>query len=75
MTVAKMAEIYIEHIIKLHGITSNIVSDRDMRFTLKFWESLQKVLGTKLRLSYAYHPLSDGQTERTIQSLDLTASK
>ena len=41
-----------------------------MRFTCKFWESLQAALGTKLRLSSAYHPQTDGQTERTIQSLE-----
>lgn len=56
----KLEELYIEKIISLHGIPSNIVSDRDLRFTLRFWESLQKVLGTKLYLSFAYHPQTDG---------------
>jgi len=70
MSVAKLAEIYIEQIVRLHGIPSSIVSDRDPRFTSKFWESLQAALGTKLRLSSAYHPQTDGQTERTIQSLE-----
>ena len=56
MSVAKLAEIYIEQIVRLHGIPSNIVSDGDPRFTSKFWESLQAALGTKLRLSCAYHP-------------------
>ena len=46
------------------------VSDRDPRFTSKFWESLQDALGTKLRLSSTYHPQTDGQTDRTIQSLE-----
>ena len=69
MSVAKLDDIYIEQIVRLHGIPSSIVSDRDLRFTSKFWESLQAALGTKLRLSSAYHPQTIGQTERTIQSL------
>ncbi|MCI43616.1 retrotransposon protein, partial [Trifolium medium] len=68
--VPKLAEIYVEQIVKLHGIPSSIVSDRDPRFTLRFWESLQEALGTKLRLSSAYHSQTDGQSERTIQSLE-----
>jgi len=70
MSVSRLVEIYIEQIVRLHGIPSSIVSDRDPRFTSKFWESLQAALGTKLRLSSAYHPQTDGQTERTIQSLE-----
>jgi len=70
MSVAKLAEIYIEQIVRLHGIPSSIVSDRDPRFTSKFWESFQAALGSKLRLSLVYHPQTDGQTERTIQSLE-----
>src|SRR4051812_35744160 len=66
----KLAQLYIEKIVSLHGIPSSIVSDRDPRFTSKFWEGLQKALGTKLRLSSAYHPQMDGQTKRTIQSLE-----
>ena len=46
------------------------MSDRDPRFISKSWESLQATLGTKLRLSSAYHPQTNGQTERTIQSLE-----
>ncbi|MCI39530.1 retrotransposon protein, partial [Trifolium medium] len=68
--VPKLAEFYVEQIVKLHGIPSNIVSDRDLRFTSRFWESLQEALGTKLRLSSAYRPQTDGQSERTIQSLE-----
>jgi len=56
MSVARLVEVYIEQIVKLHGILSSIVSDRDPRFTSKFWESLQAALGTKIRLSSAYHP-------------------
>jgi len=70
MSMVKLAEIYIRKIVRLHGIPSSIVSDRDPRFTSMFWESLQAALGTKLWLSSAYHPQIDGQTERTIQSLE-----
>ena len=54
----------------MHGVPVNIVSDRDPRFTARFWKSLQDALGTKLDLSTAFHPQSDGQTERTIQTLE-----
>ena len=49
--VAQLAEIYIRDIVKLHGVPSSIVSDRDPRFTSRFWKSLQEALGSKLRLS------------------------
>ena len=68
--VSKLAEIYTNVIVKLHGVPLCIVSDRDPRFTSEFWKSLQEALGSKLRLSSAYHPQTDGQTERTIQSLE-----
>lgn len=61
----KLAEIYMVVIVKLHGIPFSIVLDKDLRFTSRFWESLQEELGTKLKLSYTYHL----QTDRTIQSL------
>nr|KYP69549.1 Retrotransposable element Tf2 [Cajanus cajan] len=67
----RLARLYINEIVRLHGIPSSIVSDRDPRFTSRFWESLQRALGTQLRLSLAYHPQTDGQTERTIQSLEV----
>jgi len=70
VSVERSAEIYIEQVVRLHGIPSIIMSDRDPRFALKFWKSLQAALGTKLRLSSTYHPQTDGQTERTIQSLE-----
>lgn len=66
----KLAKMYINEIVRLHGIPSSIVSGRDLRVTSSFWEGLQKALDTKLRLSSAYHPQTDGQTERTIHSLE-----
>ncbi|MCI59277.1 retrotransposon protein, partial [Trifolium medium] len=57
--VPRLAEIYVEQVVKLNGIPSSIVSDRDPRFTSRFWECLQEALGTKLRLSSAYHPQTD----------------
>ncbi|KAK2450171.1 hypothetical protein QL285_009303 [Trifolium repens] len=69
-TAAKLTDIYIVEIVRLHGIPSSIVSDRDPKFTSHFWKTLHEALGTKLRLSSAYHPQTDGQTERTNQSLE-----
>lgn len=66
----KVSEIYIVVVVKLYGISSSIVSDRDLRFMSRFWESLHEALGTRLRLSSSYHPQTDGQTQRTIQSLE-----
>jgi len=54
--VSQLAEIYIREIVKLHGDPSSIVSDRDPRFTSRFWKSLQEALGSQLRLSSTYHP-------------------
>ncbi|KAI3821766.1 hypothetical protein L1987_09338 [Smallanthus sonchifolius] len=68
--VEKLARIYIDEIVSHHGIPLNIISDRDSRFTSRFWQSLQSELGTRLDLSTAYHPQTDGQTERTIQTLE-----
>ncbi|KAD2394100.1 hypothetical protein E3N88_41077 [Mikania micrantha] len=62
----KLAKLYITR----HGVPMSIISDRDSRFTSRFWQSMQKALGTRLDLSTAYHPQTDGQTERTIQTLE-----
>ena len=56
--------------LKLYGVPSSIVSDRDPRFTSRFWQTLQSALGSRLRMSSAYHPQTDGQSERVIQSLE-----
>jgi hypothetical protein len=55
-----MAKLYIENIVKLHGVPSRIISDRGTQFTSRFWKSLHKPMGTKLDFSSAYHPQIDG---------------
>ena len=68
--VSTLCKLYIDRIIKLHEIPTSIVSDRDTRFTSKFWRGLQQAMGTELHLSTAFHPQTDGQSERTIQILE-----
>ena len=59
-----------EEIVRLHGVPISIVSDRDPRFTSRFWSSLQDAMGTRLHFSTAFHHQTDGQSERTIQTLE-----
>ncbi|KAD3069391.1 hypothetical protein E3N88_37271 [Mikania micrantha] len=66
----KMAETYVREVVSRHGVPVTIVSDRDTRFTSHFWRNFQEELGTKLLISTAYHPQTDGQSERTIQTLE-----
>jgi len=66
----KLAELYINEIVRLHGIPAAIVFDQDLRFTSRFWKSLHKAMETKLNYSTAYHPQTDGQSKRTIQILE-----
>ena len=68
--VQKLAEIFIHEIVRLHGTPKSIVSDRDGRFMSRFWKELHKAMGTELRFSTAFHPETDGQSERTIQTLE-----
>nr|GEV61136.1 putative reverse transcriptase [Tanacetum cinerariifolium] len=66
----KLARIYINKIVARHGVPVSIISDRDGRFASHLWQALQKALGTKLNMSTNYHPETDGQRERTIQTLE-----
>ncbi|GKB78375.1 putative reverse transcriptase domain-containing protein [Tanacetum coccineum] len=72
----KLARIYINEIVARHGVPVSIISDRDGRFAggsdsaSHLWQALQKALGTKLNMSTAYHPETDGQSEHTIQTLE-----
>nr|GFA09655.1 putative reverse transcriptase domain-containing protein [Tanacetum cinerariifolium] len=66
----KLARIYLKEVVTRHGIPVSIISDCDPRFASNFRRSLQNVLGTRLDMSTAYHPKTDGQSERTIQTLE-----
>ena len=68
--VAKYAQIYLNEVVRLHGVPLSIISDRGPQFTSRFWRALQEALGTRLDLSTAFHPQTDGQSERTIQILE-----
>ncbi|GJU20470.1 putative reverse transcriptase domain-containing protein [Tanacetum coccineum] len=66
----KLARMYLKEVVTRHGIPLSIIYDRDPRFASNFWRSLQNALGTSLDMSTAYHPQTDRQSERTIQTLE-----
>ena len=65
-----IAKIFMKEIFKLHGFPKAIVSNRDVKFTSNFWKGLFADLDTKLNFNTAYHPQTDGQTERVNQVLE-----
>ena len=65
----RFCRLYIREIVRLHRVPISIVSDRDPSFTMHFWKSFQKAMGTRLTMSTAFHPQTDGESERTIQVL------
>jgi transposase InsO family protein len=69
-TSAKLSDIYMKRIVCLHGVPKSIVSDRGTQFTSHFWKQLHETLGTRLEFSTAFHPQTDGQTERVNQVLE-----
>ena len=66
----RLVELFVDEILRLHGVLLFIVSDRDLRFTSRFWKELQLALGTRLNFSTTFHPQTDGQSERVIQVLE-----
>ncbi|GJW06395.1 putative reverse transcriptase domain-containing protein, partial [Tanacetum coccineum] len=66
----KLTKIYIDEIVARHRVPMSIISERDGRFTSRCWQTMQKALGTRLDMSTAYHPQTDGQSESTIQTLE-----
>lgn len=66
----QFAEAYIKEVLSLHGVPQDIISDRDSRFLSHFWQRLHEALGSKLKFNTAYNPATNGQTERTIQTLE-----
>ncbi|GJW09624.1 putative reverse transcriptase domain-containing protein [Tanacetum coccineum] len=66
----RLARLYFNEIVARHGVPISIISDRDSRFTSRFWQSMREALGTRLEMSTAYHPQTDGQSEHTIKTLE-----
>ncbi|GJP62824.1 hypothetical protein CLOP_g19847, partial [Closterium sp. NIES-67] len=64
------AKLFVAHVFRLHGLPRVLVSDRDPRFTSRFWHEVTRTLRTKLKMSSAFHPQTDGQTERTNHTLE-----
>ncbi|GJW71412.1 putative reverse transcriptase domain-containing protein [Tanacetum coccineum] len=69
-TMERLTRLYLKEVVTRHGIPVSIICDRNGTFKSKFWRSFQKALGTRLDMSTAYHPQADGQSERTIQTLE-----
>ncbi|KAJ0883873.1 putative nucleotidyltransferase, Ribonuclease H [Helianthus annuus] len=65
-----LAEVYLKEVVSRHGVPTSIISDRDARFTSELWQAMHKSFGSRLDMSTAYHPQTDGQSERTIQTLE-----
>ena len=65
-TLVEFYRLYVLEIVRLHRVPVSIVSNQDPRFTVHFLKSFQRIMGTKLMINTAFHPQTDGQSERTI---------
>jgi hypothetical protein len=70
VTGEETARLFVDNVYRLHSLPNDIISDRGTQFTSKFWQSLFKILGVEIKLSSAYHPQTDGQTEHVNQVLE-----
>jgi hypothetical protein len=66
----QFAELYVDHVFRYHGLSSEFISDRDVRLTSAFWRGVTELLGTRLAVSSSFHPQTDSQTERVNQTLE-----
>ena len=69
VTAKEVAWLFLKEIVRLHGVPESIVSDRDVKFTSRFWKELHQLLGMKLLMSTAFNPQTDGATERANRSI------
>lgn len=69
-TAAGVAKAFMQHVYRLHGLPSVIISDKDRIFTSQFWKELFRLADVSLQMSSSYHPQSDGQTERLNQTME-----
>ena len=69
-TAPDTAWIFFDHVFKLHGLPKSIVSDHDAKFTSYFWQTVFQTMGTKLVMSTAFHPQTDGQTKQANRTLE-----
>ena len=69
-TLEEFYRLYIREIVSFHGVPVSIVLDQDPRFTTHFWNSFQRAMGTQLMMSTTFHPHTDDQSKRTIQTLE-----
>ncbi|KAJ0716272.1 putative nucleotidyltransferase, Ribonuclease H [Helianthus annuus] len=67
---SQLSAVYLKEVVSRHGVPRSIISDRDPRFISDLWQSMHELFGSRLDMSSAYHPQTDGQSERTIQTLE-----